>query len=120
MAGFTIFSYSARESRAILPSGFKVRKLPSSLLSSPELNKLAEEMSYINTANMKASIMQPISSLIENQNSENLSDILNYHIIKWCKLYLDDSDQVGRCQIERKVFIVHGNTLLHLIQRSVK
>ncbi|HHT7150344.1 TPA: putative inorganic carbon transporter subunit DabA, partial [Bacillus cereus] len=72
-------------------AALKLEKLPSSLLSSPELNKLAEEMSYINTANMKASIMQPISSLIENQNSENLSDILNYHIIKWCKLYLDDS-----------------------------
>lgn len=72
-------------------AALKLEKLPSSLLSSPELNKLAEEMSYINTANMKASVMQPISSLIENQNSENLSDILNYHIIKWCKLYLDDS-----------------------------
>ncbi|MFJ6272622.1 DUF2309 domain-containing protein [Bacillus thuringiensis] len=72
-------------------AALKLEKLPSSLLSSPEVNKLVEEMSYINTASMKASVMQPISSLIENQNSENLSDILNYHIIKWCKLYLDDS-----------------------------
>ncbi|MED2982433.1 Na-translocating system protein MpsB [Bacillus thuringiensis] len=72
-------------------AALKLEKLPSGLLSSPELNKLAEEMSYINTASMKASVMQPISSLIENQNSENLSDVLNYHIIKWCKLYLDDS-----------------------------
>ncbi|HGH1674409.1 TPA: putative inorganic carbon transporter subunit DabA, partial [Bacillus cereus] len=72
-------------------AALKLEKLPSSLLLSPEVNKLAEEMSYINTASMKASVMQPISSLIENQNGENLSDILNYHIIKWCKLYLDDS-----------------------------
>ncbi|HFR4222690.1 TPA: putative inorganic carbon transporter subunit DabA, partial [Bacillus cereus] len=72
-------------------AALKLEKLPSSLLSSPEVNKLAEEMNYINTASMQASVMQPISSLIESQNSENLSDVLNYHIIKWCKLYLDES-----------------------------
>ncbi|MGE0999932.1 DUF2309 domain-containing protein [Bacillus sp. Gnz1/3] len=72
-------------------AALKLEELPSSLLSSPQLNKLAEEMSYINTESMKDSFLQPVSSFIENQKGENLSDILNYHIIKWCKLYLDDS-----------------------------
>ena len=29
---------------------------------------------------------------------------------------LMNPDQIGRCQIERKVFIAHGNTLLNLIR----
>ncbi|HDR7545457.1 DUF2309 domain-containing protein [Bacillus thuringiensis] len=85
------FNIPREKAERFCQAALKLEKLPSGLLSSPELNKLAEEMSYINTASMKASVMQPISSLIENQNSENLSDVLNYHIIKWCKLYLDDS-----------------------------
>ncbi|MGR5874241.1 hypothetical protein ACT7DH_06030 [Bacillus pacificus] len=45
----------------------KLERLPSSLLSSPELNKLAEEISYINTGVWKDSSLQLISSLIEDQ-----------------------------------------------------
>ena len=93
-------------------AALKLEKLPSSLLSSPEVNKLAEEMNYINTASMQASVMQPISSLIESQNSENLSDVLNYHIIKWCKLYLDESGSNWTMPNREKGFIAHGNTLL--------
>ena len=69
---------------------------------------------------MKDSSMQPISSLIENQNGDNLSDILNYHIIKWCKLYLDDAGASWAMPNREKGFIVRGNTLLHSIQRLVK
>lgn len=36
-------------------AALKLEELPSSLLSSPQLNKLAEEMSYINTESMKDS-----------------------------------------------------------------
>ena len=38
-----------RDSGAFCQEALKLERLPSSLLSSPELNKLAEEISYVNT-----------------------------------------------------------------------
>ncbi|WP_277673616.1 DUF2309 domain-containing protein [Piscibacillus halophilus] len=72
-------------------SALKLDSLPSNLLSSHELEKLAEEFSELNTNNIDHGSMQPISSHIKGQDSERLLDILDYHVIKWCKLYLDDS-----------------------------
>jgi uncharacterized protein YbcC (UPF0753/DUF2309 family) len=72
-------------------AALKLDALPSNLLSSLELEKLAEEFSGLNTGSIENSSIQPISSHLENQDGERLINILDYHVIKWCKLYLDDS-----------------------------
>ncbi len=76
-------------SRAILSCCIKVRSLPSDLLSSHELEKLVSECSGLD--HIENVFMQPLSSYIENQDGERLVNILDHHVIKWSKLYLDDS-----------------------------
>jgi uncharacterized protein YbcC (UPF0753/DUF2309 family) len=72
-------------------AALKLDPLPSNLLSSHKLEKLVEEFSGLNTDSIENSSMQPISSHIESQDGERLVNILDHHFIKWCKLYLDDS-----------------------------
>lgn len=72
-------------------AALKLDPLPSNLLSSHKLEKLVEEYSGLNTDSIEKSSMQPISSNIEHEDGERLVNILDHHVIKWCKLYLDDS-----------------------------
>jgi uncharacterized protein YbcC (UPF0753/DUF2309 family) len=72
-------------------AALKLDPLPSNLLSSHKLEKLVEEFSGLNTDSIENSSMQPISSHIENQDGERLVNILDHHVIKWSKLYLDES-----------------------------
>ncbi|RJS50214.1 putative inorganic carbon transporter subunit DabA [Bacillus sp. PK3_68] len=72
-------------------AALKLDPLPSTLLSSPKLEQLADECGGWKRDNIENSSMQPISSQIENQDGERLVDILDHHVIKWCKLFLDDS-----------------------------
>ncbi|RJS55115.1 hypothetical protein CJ481_03730 [Bacillus subtilis] len=70
-------------------AGLKLDPLPSALLSSHKLEKLVNECSGLDP--IESFYMQPISSYIENQDGERLVDILDQHVIKWSKLYLDES-----------------------------
>ncbi|MGR6856507.1 DUF2309 domain-containing protein [Bacillus halotolerans] len=70
-------------------AGLKLEPLPSDLLSSHKLEKFVNECSGLD--HIENVFMQPISSYIENQDGERLINILDHHVIKWCKLYLDDS-----------------------------
>lgn len=72
-------------------AALKLEPVPSNLLSSPKLEKLADEFSRLNPVSIKHSFMQPKSSLIQNQDGERLVNFLDQHVIKWCKLFLDDS-----------------------------
>ncbi|OBA03766.1 hypothetical protein A9D36_11520 [Bacillus subtilis] len=70
-------------------AGLKLDPLPSALLSSHKLEILVNECSGLD--HIKSFYTQPISSYIENQDGERLVDILDQHVIKWSKLYLDES-----------------------------
>ncbi|WP_026582239.1 DUF2309 domain-containing protein [Bacillus sp. J33] len=72
-------------------AALKLDPLPSSLLSSLKLEKLVEDFSELNTDSIGNFPMKPISSNIENQDGERLVNILDHYVIKWCKLFLDDS-----------------------------
>lgn len=72
-------------------SSLKLDVLPSDLLSSHEIDKLVEEFCGMHTDSIQTFSRQPLSSHIENQDGERLVNILDHHVIKWCKLYLDDS-----------------------------
>ncbi|OAH58612.1 hypothetical protein AWH48_16540 [Domibacillus aminovorans] len=72
-------------------AALKLDTLPSNLLSLHKLEKLVEGFSVLNTDSIENFLKQPISSHIKNQDGERLINILDYHVIKWCKLYLDES-----------------------------
>lgn len=70
-------------------AGLTLDPLPPDLLSSHKLKELEHTCSELDR--IENVFMQPISSNIENQEGERLVNILDHHVIKWCKLYLDDS-----------------------------
>lgn len=72
-------------------AALKLDSLPSTLLSSHKLEKLVEEFSGLNTDRIEDSSMVPLCLSIENKDGEKLVNSLDHHVIKWCKLYLDDS-----------------------------
>ncbi|KGX84610.1 DUF2309 domain-containing protein [Pontibacillus marinus] len=94
-------------------AALKLDPLPSSLLSSHELEKSVEEFSGLNMGSIESSFMQPISSHLEDRNGERLVNILDHHCIKWCKLYLDGS-QAGWTMPNRQEGFYH--TWQRLIQ----
>ncbi|WP_018933960.1 DUF2309 domain-containing protein [Gracilibacillus lacisalsi] len=71
-------------------AALKLDPLPSSLLSSHKLEKAVEEFSGLNLDSIKNSSIQPMSSFVKKQDGEKLIKILDNHVIKWCKVYLDE------------------------------
>ncbi|MUK89219.1 DUF2309 family protein [Ornithinibacillus sp. L9] len=72
-------------------AALKLEPIPSNFISSLKLEELTDEFSGLNTDHIENSFNQPISLHIENHDGEKLINILDHHVIKWCKLFLDDS-----------------------------
>ncbi|WP_088069625.1 DUF2309 domain-containing protein [Gottfriedia luciferensis] len=87
-------SYSFNIPRDVLErfchAALNLDPLPTDLLSSHKLEKLVNEYNELNEDLIENFSIQPICSHIENQDGERLINLLDYHVIKWCKLYLDD------------------------------
>lgn len=72
-------------------ASLNLKPLPTSLLTSPELKKIVEPIKSLNITGLENYTMQPLSQRVEYKEDGNLAKILDQHMIKWCKLYLDDT-----------------------------
>ncbi|MFD2044699.1 DUF2309 domain-containing protein [Ornithinibacillus salinisoli] len=73
-------------------SSLQLDELPDNLLSSPEIKSLAEKASNFNQKKNKKYTLKPLSYYLEQQGGEKIAHTLDYQLIKWCKLYLDESE----------------------------
>lgn len=64
------------------------------LLAAPELKSLSKKLSRFKSLFAKKHSIQTYSQRLEQLGSERVAKDLNLHIIKWCKLFLDESQAV--------------------------
>ncbi|WP_340579092.1 putative inorganic carbon transporter subunit DabA, partial [Staphylococcus aureus] len=55
------------------------------------MTELTESLKGSNTTSGQSSSVPLISTYVFNDKKERLIDTLDYHIIKWCKLFIDDA-----------------------------
>jgi hypothetical protein len=72
-------------------AALKLDELPSSLLADPELQRLAQKLRGLELQTAEEYSLKPLSMCVEQRGGERLAHTLDYHVIKWCKLFLDDS-----------------------------
>ncbi|MBS4175013.1 putative inorganic carbon transporter subunit DabA [Bacillus sp. FJAT-49736] len=85
-------------------AALELDEIPSNFLSSHEIKKLSKNIEEWNNESLEKVFVQPLSMIIEPQGGEKLGDILDYHIIKWCKLYLDESQATWTMPFREKGF----------------
>ncbi|OYD09593.1 DUF2309 domain-containing protein [Paludifilum halophilum] len=65
--------------------------LPSNLLATPGLKCLVEKLSDLEPLDTEKHSLKPLSLCLEKQGGERVAHTLDHHLIKWCKLFLDES-----------------------------
>ncbi|MDC3423119.1 Na-translocating system protein MpsB [Aquibacillus sp. 3ASR75-11] len=66
-------------------------ELPSDLLVASEIKRVAEKLSEQELQTTEKHSQQTLSLLLEQQGGERVAHALDHHLIKWCKLFLDES-----------------------------
>ncbi|WP_458415313.1 DUF2309 domain-containing protein [Schinkia sp. CFF1] len=79
--------YAERFCRAAL----KLEELPANLMESEELKKLASKFKSVKLRSFETEKRQPLSVVLDHTFGMNVTNGLNHQVIKWCKLYSDDS-----------------------------
>lgn len=72
-------------------AALKLDDLPSNLLAAPELKSLEEKLGGLEPQNAEKHSLKPLSVCVEEQVGERVAHTLDHHVIKWCKLFLDES-----------------------------
>ncbi|MCF8568101.1 Na-translocating system protein MpsB [Alicyclobacillus tolerans] len=73
-------------------SALQLDELPSNFLTATELKALTKKMNNLTLPVVKSHPMQTLTFRLERQSGVKLERELNRHMIKWCKLFLDESN----------------------------
>ena len=99
----------------------------SELFSLPELNNVAKKISRFIPKVTEKPFVQTYSQLIEHQGESKVAKDLNAHMIKWCKLYLDESQAVWSMPNREKGFyyawkrlVLHDPALKPSVRKSLR
>ncbi|MDA1477242.1 DUF2309 domain-containing protein [Bacillus changyiensis] len=101
--------------------------IPTQLLSSSKVKKFAKKLNNLKVYNQKPQPIQPLSQLLEQHSNEKTAHLLDHHFIKWCKLYLDETEATWRLPKREKGFyyawrqlIQHDPALRHTERQLLK
>ncbi len=85
-------------------AGLNLEKQSGHTVSTPEVKILAKKLNKFYTQISKEHGIQTKSQRLENLNGERVAQELNSHIIKWCKLFLNQTHSVWSMPNREKGF----------------
>ena len=96
-------------------------------LEESELKRLSMKLSHFKLKIPNTHSIQTYSQRIERLSGENITNGLNSHIIKWCKLFLDESQAVWSMPNREEGFfqawkrlVQHDPSLNHTVRNELK
>ena len=102
-------------------------KQSSEQLAIPELKSIGKELSRFKSQITEKHSVQTYSQRLEQLGGEKVANELNRYIIKWCKLFLDESQAVWSMPNREEGFyhawrrlVQHDPALSHTVRKQLK